>query len=200
MWDEVSVRWEASSLSSRWMSDVTDAKRYGALVWGGGVQQEEAEAKESCHTSTTRSWSWRRVHEQVGRYLPRGTTEDFGESSWEGELWQRHHGHQQEDEETGGESGNCRLEPFLRAKHQDLDIPWTKRTPDLECGGAQGNGSFGKQLLRISRSTGPLWKVQRHLRWPTLQNSEFLQIWPWSTWKNHLWEREKGPWDSVSQG
>ena len=73
---------------------------------------------------------------------------------------------------------NCRLEPFLRAKHQDLDIPWTKRTPDLECGGAQGNGSFGKQLLRISRSTGPLWKVQRHLRWSTLQNSEFLQIWP----------------------
>ena len=73
---------------------------------------------------------------------------------------------------------NGRLEPFLRAKHQDLDISWTKRTPDLECGGAQGNGSFGKQLLRISRSTGPLWKVQRHLRRPTLQNSEFLQIWP----------------------
>ena len=26
------------------------------------------------------------VHEQTGTYLPRGTTEDFGESSWEGEL------------------------------------------------------------------------------------------------------------------
>ena len=60
------------------------------------------------------------------------------------------------NKKTGRKSGNDYLEPFLRAKHKNLDIPWTKRTPDFECGSAQRNRSVGKQLLRISRSTGPL--------------------------------------------
>ena len=47
----------------------------------------------------------------------------------------------------------------------------------------KGTDLLEKQLLRISRSTGPLWKVQRNLRWPTMQNSELLQIWSWPRWR-----------------